>query len=447
MTFTRHHNGNVRRLGEETSNTDSTWLYLVISNNAIIYLFLEPVVITHHKIHRMTKTLKISKSPRHAANSPKTWSPSFLFAIILALSAGFSIRNMKEYTSNYLAHLMKSDDERPSFRIDGQNVLRDRKPNITSINQEIPGKQTIYVLRTSGLGSQLMHMLSHKLYYNAQGRNFMADTSTYGYRWSDSIGLLTGYFLPTFPVIDDISQYRGIADRYNMSNYGHIRNIGLKYSYDLTDLEPVIVVPGAQRLIRKKIFSNYKVESVGYYNSMAWEACAELQFNDRAISEIEKVKNDHDIPNFRRGRTAAFHVRRGDKLRRESKLYKGSLYVDKLLTIASGPIDRCFVASDDYRAFEEVKRDILKRNINCTIHTITSKSKRGSEQGKSTQSDHEETVRFLAELSILIDATYFIGTFNSNVASLVALKRKCIHNEAPNYAHSYGVDRDTWYLR
>jgi len=85
MTFTRHHNGNVRRLGEETSSTDSTWLYLVISNNAIIYLFLEPVVITHHKIHRMTKTLKISKSPRHAAKLPKTWSPSFLFAIILAL--------------------------------------------------------------------------------------------------------------------------------------------------------------------------------------------------------------------------------------------------------------------------------------------------------------------------------------------------------------------------
>ena len=59
----------------------------------------------------------------------------------------------------------------------------------------------------------------------------------------------------------------------------------------------------------------------------------------------------------------------------------------------------------------------------------------------------ERQISFLAQLEALISATYFVGTFDSNVGAIAAVLRKCHYSDAPHYAHSYGVDRDEWYLR
>lgn len=57
---------------------------------------------------------------------------------------------------------------------------------------------------------------------------------------------------------------------------------------------------------------------------------------------------------------------------------------------------------------------------------------------------------FLTELSHMIDATYLVGTFNSNVNALVGILRACPgtnRDATRHYAQTYGVDGDSWYLR
>ena len=266
-------------------------------------------------------------------------------------------------------------------------------PSVSSeLSESIPTaeKQTIYILQTSGMGSQLVNMLAHKVYFNDEGQNFMVDTSTYGYRWNASLGLLTGYFLQTFPVIDNPSQYPEISDQYGISNYSDLRRQHSPLE-EIQNRSSSIIVTPLQAETRKAIFTNYDTRSVPFYNRMAFEACSALQFNDRALSEIEKIKRDYNLPNFRQGGTVAFHVRRGDKLIRESKLYPGSVYVDKLLNMTSAPIDHCFIASGDYRAVEEVTAALHERRVNCTIHTITSESEDGADDAVK-HSDRTDTI-------------------------------------------------------
>jgi len=66
----------------------------------------------------------------------------------------------------------------------------------------------------------------------------------------------------------------------------------------------------------------------------------------------------------------------------------------------------------------------------------------------------EDTIEFLTELSIAIDSTYFIGTFNSNIGTLVTLLRSCKASSSNprlsgyyNYFRSYGDDTVKWTIR
>jgi len=62
----------------------------------------------------------------------------------------------------------------------------------------------------------------------------------------------------------------------------------------------------------------------------------------------------------------------------------------------------------------------------------------------------DPTIHSLAELSLMMHATYFVGTFNRNVAALAAGLRGCRASSNKDayrhFARSYGVDRETFYL-
>ena len=61
----------------------------------------------------------------------------------------------------------------------------------------------------------------------------------------------------------------------------------------------------------------------------------------------------------------------------------------------------------------------------------------------------DATLVFLMELSMLVEATYFVGTFNSNVGELAAVLRACPgsgHSAQAHFAQSYGVDQEDWML-
>ena len=180
--------------------------------------------------------------------------------------------------------------------------------------------------------------------------------------------------------------------------------------------------------------------------------------------------------------SAAFHIRRGDKIISESRAYGTMEYVSKLVNdvATTGASDlrpcikHCFVATDDYGVVEQLSKDLQTNNIPCQLYTLT-------KPGYETTRKGDDFTVFLAQMELLIRSTYFIGTFNSNVGGLVALYRGCYHgqrrhiniettrndpdnhdhgkvfsetldpllvsNKLNHYYHSYGVDVDDWYFR
>lgn len=350
----------------------------------------------------------------------------------------------------------------------------EQDPKTVEIKAFPPKKTVITVFGGSGMCSQLVNMLCQKLYVRDQGGQlFMVDESTYEFRWTEDLGFLKAFFKPSVPLIENEDDYSRIQAQFGISYYEKKRRWDSRFVNfaESSNQAPIIIrasgktrKPCCHPFFQDKLnFNNNTLSMAVYqrelmetaYQRMSDEACTTLQLKDWTINKIKELKNMHKIPDFRKGSTVAFHVRRGDKIvKKESRVYPGSHYVDKLLQITQEePIDHCFVASDDYAAVEEVAVALRERNVNCKVHTLTSKSETGAVKvrGKDGIPRHtvtsDDTLKFLAEMSILIDAKYFIGTFNSNVATYVALQRKCLYKDADHYAHSYGVDRDTWIMR
>ena len=210
--------------------------------------------------------------------------------------------------------------------------------------------------------------------------------------------------------------------------------------------------------------------------------CPHFQFNERTLREIEFHRQGYNIlPANLNGTSVAFHLRRGDKIksklfhpgrprnlndvlmyvyhtfvpRGESRMFSADAYVDKLRTVLPKGItvDHCFVSSDDYDAVRELDEALQRHNVQCALHTLTEPKERGNNVNNKFPKA-ERTVHFLAELQIMIEATYFVGTFNSNVGLFVTAMRGCqleatttMATDRTHFARSYAVDRNAFYLQ
>ena len=167
--------------------------------------------------------------------------------------------------------------------------------------------------------------------------------------------------------------------------------------------------------------------------------------------------------NARRRRSVAFHIRRGDKSI-EIAMTKASTYVSKMMKVVpkATEIHDCFVATDSYHAIHELQTALRSQNMTCHLASLV-------QPNYKTTRGRDDFLGFLAEYLILVKATYFIGTFTSNIGDLVALTRRCEqqrrqkqndandtnddndNDEMKNvlsaynhYSQSYGVDHDEW---
>lgn len=93
----------------------------------------------------------------------------------------------------------------------------------------------------------------------------------------------------------------------------------------------------------------------------------------------------------------------------------------------------------------EITAALRAANFSCAIHFLVSKNQHGEIgpfHGGSSRSTPVSIQQFFTEISILLQASIFIGTFNSNVGRMVALLRSCSRPpHTPHYAHSYAVDK------
>ena len=135
---------------------------------------------------------------------------------------------------------------------------------------------------------------------------------------------------------------------------------------------------------------------------------------------------------------------------KESRLYTAKEYVDKLVSVLQANnvqlsnVDVCFVATDDASVVPEMQSALEATQLSCRlVYTPTANI-----TGKGDRYRPNSTLIFLAELSMLVEATYFVGTFNSNVGELAAVLRACPggYPAENHFAQSYGVDQEDWML-
>ena len=108
-------------------------------------------------------------------------------------------------------------------------------------------------------------------------------------------------------------------------------------------------------------------------------------------------------------------------------------------------VEVCFLATDDSSVHLEMEQALHTYGMVCRL-VYTPAQEDSVNLGDI---NFRETLVFMTELFMLIDATYFVGTLDSNVGALAAVLRASPggYNANKHYAQTYGVDRDTWYLR
>ena len=384
---------------------------------------------------------------------------------------GLLVRFMLDRRRDMVAFAIHTMDTAVSISTNGASNQTQR-----AINEK---PAAVYVLSRCGFGSQMMNLLGHQFYFEVvQKRRFLVDESLYSYRRSEDQGVLTGFFTPDMPVLDRVRDRNTFAQRWLPASENE-RDPFWAVDNENTDDYIIEEYPNRKRdlILNNKpvvylttyshghvfrgdgihlIFPDESMDEL--YSLLKPYACTSFQFNRQTLDDIHKLYEERGISGkwkHEHDDSVAFHVRRSDKVAGgESRKYEADEYVQKMIeTVGEKNISNCFVASDDYAAVEEMKVALLQRNVSCNVSTLADTSRQGTSERQQMALSYEDTLAFLAEISILINSTYFIGAMNSNIGSFVTLMRSCpAYNRGENLANSttmfrsYGVDQDEWVL-
>ena len=360
-----------------------------------------------------------------------------------------------------------------------------------------------------GLGSSMIWILLFQIYFQdvSNGRRLLVldERKTTSYRTNMTHGAYSGgIFMTSFPVLDSLSIDMNSID-YQWQQQMNVSTNPTQYNEQLIDeikirQEDTLEFIQGRKMVHEKYNTNNYLNELLLFEKLSFTLCKNIRINPHLLrNDIQSILNASNIPNFdittttttttvvaaanttnrtlsssstiasssspSNPITVAFHIRRGDKLKLESRAYRGFEYVHtlkKALKVVDGDNDQsilaniqyCFVATDDYNAVVELQQALTNNNIHCTLYTLM------STPDTTTNRNTDGTIQFLAELKVLVDATYFIGTFNSNVGNLVALYRGCsrripkrrdeeitemdIYRKFQHYYNSYGVDSNEW---
>lgn len=326
------------------------------------------------------------------------------------------------------------------------------------------------------MGAQALNIFAAKLYAEQVYHRtvFLVDETAYDkYARGDGTLLLRAYFTPHFALVERADQQALVDDllpgdwtltkwqtqadrttRQSLAQQALPRNNDTDNNSPSNEPSPSIdLVIGGVHTFHKFVKKHFR-DAQELYAKLIPHVCPNMQFNDRTWEDISKIRQQYGFEGLRRqpsqSPTVAFHVRRTDKLIKESRLYTAQEYVGKLLSVLTTnnvsptDIDVCFLATDDASVVPEMQTALDAEQFPCRlVYTPTQDI-----TGKGDRYMPDSTLVFLTELSMLVEATYFVGTFNSNVGELAAVLRACPggYPAENHFAQSYGVDQEDWML-
>jgi hypothetical protein len=318
----------------------------------------------------------------------------------------------------------------------------------------------MFTMGKSGMGSQIVNVFASKVYmrevYNRD--QFFVDETRFNHYMFAGQRIMRAWFTPQIPIMEYTDQ-RPLVDAHlppgltmdswyqaDTRKFGDFANKGMVNATDMW--------LGELRTFHTAIVEHYKDDWDYLYKQLVIDMCPNLQFNQQALRAMNELRDLYHFPRddqLRESSSVVFHVRRTDKLRKESALYPADDYVKKVQSVTKPGqvLEHCFLATDDDAVISEMKQALSKANMTCQLHTTPDLTPGVNAGSKKTRSDSDAALVFLMQVSLMIRADYFVGTFNSNVATMVAVLRACPggYDSRKHYAHTYGVDGDQWYFR
>ena len=138
------------------------------------------------------------------------------------------------------------------------------------------------------------------------------------------------------------------------------------------------------------------------------------RFNSYYSDIIRATVNQLHLPDH----FISLHVRAGDKIT-ERELITPQHYLEKAKKISD--CHHIFVASDDYRIFEQLRND----NPGYSFYTTTSPEDQGNNTEQLFSSSNENIKRNLIEMfasiEVFLQADLFVGTYSSNPGLFVGM--------------------------
>ncbi len=177
----------------------------------------------------------------------------------------------------------------------------------------------------------------------------------------------------------------------------------------------------------------YYIPELGI-NGNIQEACSKLiettwRYNEKTQKSIDGLKASVNIS----GNYIGFHIRWGDKSI-EHKPYPAEAYFAK---VADTETKKTFVASDDYRAVDAVRR----LRPGWEVYTLEREDERDFSYAgflhQPEEARQEQLLRLFASVDLLSQSQQFIGTYSSNLGMYVGMRNAKICT---------GVDYDSWRL-
>ncbi len=280
-------------------------------------------------------------------------------------------------------------------------------------------------MTTRGLFSELNNLVLAKVYADWHGMKLVVNTKNWNARikegWSD-------YFRNTLTCRNDF--FTAQLKIYSKEKpwigkiYYNPKEFFTFYFYYCVNAVFTFFHP--QTELTKEVFS--KLYSTRFLQEELGDSCFEkyastfkdlYRYNDKTIGRIRNMRDKLQIPD----KYIGVHLRRGDKITSgEMDDIDGKVYIDEIRK-RKEISHNVYIATDDISVISYLERELGEDGF-CLFYNRTSNQKGFNENGfnsKTRQERYEDTLNVLLDMDVLIHASFFIGTYSSNLSRVVPL--------------------------
>lgn len=286
-------------------------------------------------------------------------------------------------------------------------------------------KKIIYSLTTRGLFSELNNLVLAKVYADWHSMELVVNTKNWNARFKEG---WNDYFRNTLVCRNDF--FTAQLKIYSKEKpwigkiYYNPKEFFTFYFYYCANAIFIFFHPWTE--LTKDVFS--KLYSTQFLQKELGEACfakyasafkSVYKYNDQTAERIRSMRDKLGIPDEYIG----VHLRRGDKITSgEMGDIKIETYIDEIRK-RKGICCNVYIATDDISVIPYLKRELNKDGF-CLFYNKKSNQSGFDERffnNKTKEERYEDTLNTLLDVDVLIHASFFIGTYSSNISRIIPL--------------------------